>query len=371
MTDFMRRNQTSTDVTRTIAHIQHTIHKYFIWLVITSYVAAAFVPWLGLWIREVNFGNAHLLGADLHFSLPPILLGLLLFNAGIGLKTSELKDLLHYPRLLLVGFLGNLGIPLAFIASISFTMTLWHNPDEVQQILTGLALIASMPIAGASTAWSQNANGNLALSLGLVLMTTLLSPALTPLALHTGGLLTNGDYSEDLHEIAANGAIGFLGAWVIVPSILGIALGGAIGAKSTARASPYLKFANSIILLLLNYSNASISLPNVFASPDLDFIAIMVVIVGLLCLTMFGSGYLIARAFGVDRSGTASLMFGLGMNNNGAGLVLASLTLTDHPGVMLPIIFYNLIQHLMAAFVDKFLSRIAQPHANIERGAAA
>jgi hypothetical protein len=31
-------------------------------------------------------------------------------------------------------------------------MQLWHNPREVQEILIGLALIASMPVAGSSTA---------------------------------------------------------------------------------------------------------------------------------------------------------------------------------------------------------------------------
>jgi BASS family bile acid:Na+ symporter len=45
-------------------------------------------------------------------------------------------------------------------------------------------------------------------------------------------------------------------------------------------------------------------------------------------------------------------MFGLGMNNNGTGLVLASVTLANHPLVMLPIIFYNLVQHLVAGVVD-------------------
>ncbi len=55
-------------------------------------------------------------------------------------------------------------------------MDAWHNPDEVQNILVGLALVASMPIAGSSTAWSQNADGDMALSLGLVLGSTLLSP---------------------------------------------------------------------------------------------------------------------------------------------------------------------------------------------------
>jgi hypothetical protein len=41
-------------------------------------------------------------------------------------------------------------------------------------------------------------------------------------------------------------------------------------------------------------------------------------------------------------------MYGLGMNNNGTGLVLASLVLSSYPRVMVPIIFYNLVQHLVA-----------------------
>ena len=69
-------------------------------------------------------------------------------------------------------------------------MDAWHNPDEVQNILVGLALVASMPIAGSSTAWSQNANGDMALSLGLVLGSTLLSPLTTPMALHAVGFMT-------------------------------------------------------------------------------------------------------------------------------------------------------------------------------------
>ena len=74
----------------------------------------------------------------------------------------------------------------------------------------------------------------------------------------------------------------------------------------------------------------------------------MLIIVTALCLVMFGVGYFLARGFNSGRAGTASLMFGLGMNNNGAGLVLASLTLSDHPGVMAPIILYNLVQHFVA-----------------------
>lgn len=51
------------------------------------------------------------------------------------------------------------------------------------------------------------------------------------------------------------------------------------------------------------------------------------------------------------------LMYGLGMNNNGTGLVLASLVLAAYPRVMVPIIFYNLVQHVVAGSIHIALDR--------------
>ncbi|PPD02303.1 MAG: Na+-dependent transporter, partial [Methylocystis sp.] len=146
-------------------------------------------------IRSVELTPLDLFAVKLHVSPPTIMLALLLFNAGLSARTADIKNLLGRPALLASGLAANILVPLTFIAAISGTLLFWHNPQEVQQILVGLALIASMPIAGASTAWSQNANGNLALSLSLVLLTTLLSPILTPLVLHGVGYVTVGDYS--------------------------------------------------------------------------------------------------------------------------------------------------------------------------------
>lgn len=330
----------------------HIIHRYFIWIIITSYFIAALLPGFGIWIREMELGNIVLFQNKIEFSLPPLMLSLLLFNAGLGVKTKELTQLAHKPLVLLSGLSGNVITPLVFIIGISFIMKLWHNPDEVQHILVGLALVASMPIAGASTAWAQNANGNLALSLGLVLLTTLLSPLLTPMVLHAVGFVTTGDYSEDLHEIASDGVIMFLGVWVILPSLLGILAHRVVGEPHLAAVKSHVKLINYCILLLLNYSNASLSLPNVLSQPDIDFLAIMLAIVIALCLATFATGYLLAQIFRTNRKDMASLMFGLGMNNNGTGLVLVSVALADHPQIMLPIIFYNLIQHLVASFID-------------------
>jgi BASS family bile acid:Na+ symporter len=261
---------------------------------------------------------------------------------------------------LLSGLVGNLATPLVCILGLSVALQLWNDSEEVQQILVGLALVAAMPIAGASPAWAQNANGNLALSLGLVLLTTALSPLFTPMVLHVVGLVTIDDYSEDLHELASGGVVAFLGIWVILPSVLGILTQWVLGERRLATGKPYVKLFNYSVLVSLTYSNASLALPKAFSHPNIAFLVIIAVISFTLCLAAFGAGYLLSRVFRTDRSDRVSLMFGLGMNNNGAGLVLASTALGDHPEVMLPIIFYNLVQHLMAVSVDWVMFQQAQ-----------
>jgi BASS family bile acid:Na+ symporter len=346
-----------TDHKGPLISLSHFIHQNLLWFLLGSYVVAAVAPDVGLWIRDVSFGSVTLFGETTRLSLPVVMLAFLLFNAGLGVQTRELKNLVHHSLSLIAGLAGNVLVPIAFILVVSQTMRLWHNPDEVQNILVGLALVASMPIAGSSTAWSQNANGNLALSLGLVVLSTLLSPLTTPLALHSVGLLTTGDYSEDLHELASSGTGAFLAVSVILPSLSGIAGHAVVGETRLGRSKPHLKLINSANLLLLNYSNASVSLPQTLGDPDWDFLAVILVTVGSLCVLAFASGWLIARVLRAEDEQRTSLMFGLGMNNNGTGLVLASMALADHPRVLLPIIFYNLVQHLVAGAVDYVLSR--------------
>src|SRR6516225_10156298 len=230
-----------------LARFSHFLHRCFIWFLLGSYVVAAVAPQAGLTIKNVSLGQLVLFGESIRVSLPMLLLALLLLNAGLGVQTAQLRHLLRRPWILVAGLAANLLIPIAYIFAVSQTMRLWHNPDEVQNILVGLALVASMPIAGSSTAWSQNANGDLTLSLGLVLFSTLLSPLTTPFALHSVGLMTTGDYSEDLHELAAAGATGgFLAVCVILPSLMGMLIRAGAGAERVNRAKPTLKLLNSL-----------------------------------------------------------------------------------------------------------------------------
>ena len=341
----------------TLLALSQFIHHHLLWFLISAYAIAAVFPTAGLWIRNVNLGDVQVFQSKIHVSLLLLLLATLMFNAGLGVKTSHLQSLMQKSRVMLAGLAANLVIPMVYIFGVTLVMRLWYEPDEAQHILVGLALVAAMPIAGASTAWAQNSNGNLALSLGLVLSSTVLSPIITPVALQVFGEMASEEYERVLQDLAAYGSGAFLGLWIVLPSMLGLGVRFAVPETQLTTVMPFVKLTNSLVLLLLNYSNGSVSLPQAVADRDFDFLAVTLGITTGLCGTAFASGYGLSRLFKVDQPDRVSLMYGLGMNNNGTGLVLASLVLASYPRVMVPIIFYNLVQHLVAGGVHEVTGR--------------
>ncbi len=342
---------------RLIERVSRFVHEHFLGLLLATYAVAAVWPELGVALRGVSLGRASLGAEGMAISLPALMLGFLLLNAGLGVKAGELRGLAGRPALIGAGLAANVLIPVGFVFVVSRGLQGWHNAGEVQMILVGLAMVATMPIAGSSTAWAQNADGDLALSLGLVVGSTLISPVVTPLALHAIGFMAEGDSARDLHGLAAHGTGLFLVLCVVGPSLAGIGLRSILGERRVARLRPGLKLANSANLLLLSYCNAAIALPQAVARPDWDFLLAILAVTSALCVLGFATGWGIGRAAGAPASARASLMYGLGMSNNGTGLVLASMVLGNRPGALLPIIFYNLVQQVVAGAVGDLESR--------------
>ncbi|MBL0038653.1 MAG: bile acid:sodium symporter [Nitrosomonadales bacterium] len=337
--------------------ISQFLHRHLLWFLIAAYVIAVVVPDPGLQIRNVSFGEITIYQQKTNISLLMIMLAILMFNAGLGLNVSHIKKYFEKKYVLLAGLIANITIPIIDIFGVTVLMQLWYEPVEAQHILVGLALVAAMPIAGGSTAWAQNANGNLALSLGLVLFSTILSPIITPVTFNIFGEMASEEFEKVLQGLAVYGSGAFLGLWVVLPSLLGIAVRSIVAEDWIVGGMTYLKFINSIVLLLLNYSNAAVSLPQAISDQDYDFLAVTLIISAGLCLTLFAAGYGMSRLFKLDRTERVSLMFGLGMNNNGTGLVLASLALPSYPNIMVPIIFYNLVQHIAAGTVNEIMNK--------------
>ncbi|WP_227255125.1 bile acid:sodium symporter [Frigoriglobus tundricola] len=155
----------------------------------------------------------------------------------------------------------------------------------------------------------------------------------------------------------AGGAAGFLTAWVILPMTLGLATRWLIGGRRADAVGAPIKVKTSVILLVLCYANASACLPRALATPDWDFLALVVVAAGLMCAVAFAAGFAAARSVRADPARRAALVFGVGMANNGAGLALAAGALSGFPMALLPVVAVNLVQHLAAGWADARLRR--------------
>src|SRR5512138_1774157 len=124
------------------------VHHHLLLFLVGAYSVAAISPGVGLWIRNVSFGDVSLFQNKLHVSLLLLLLATLMFNAGLGMKTEHVKALAHQTGVLVAGLTANVLIPITYIFFVSLVMRLWYEPEEAQDILVGLALVAAMPIAG-------------------------------------------------------------------------------------------------------------------------------------------------------------------------------------------------------------------------------
>ena len=102
-------------------------------------------------------------------------------------------------------------------------------------------------------------------------------------------------------------------------------------------------------------------------TPDPDFLAATLAIVLDLCVLTFAAGWAIAHLLWASHDRRTSLMFGQGMNSNGTGLVMASLALADHPPVVLPIIFHDLVQHPVAEAADHMIRNGGAVRAEVKR----
>lgn len=332
-----------------VIRVQQFLHHHLLACLLVAYMLSMVAPGPGLDLRALSLGDV----AGVRLSAPFLLLSFLLLSAGLGASLGELRGVFQRPRLLIAGLVGNSLVPMLVLVLVSLALTPWQDPEESQVILVALALVGAMPIAGSSTTWAQNTQGNVSLSLSLVLLSTLLSPLLIPLYLYAAGGLTTGAYTADLDILAEAGGGTFLVLSVIVPSLAGLLLRRLVAPTRLRSWMPWIKVLTLADLLALNYMNAALSLPQVFQVPDYDFLLLILIATGLMCLTGYWVGWNLPRWLGGGRPEQTSMTFAMGMSNNGTGLVLASTFIPHHALVLLPLILFNLLQQIVAGVISR------------------
>ena len=85
--------------------------------------------------------------------------------------------------------------------------------------------------------------------------------------------MASEEYEQVIHNLAAYGSAAFLGLWIVVPSLLGLGMRIVAPEAQLTALMPVTKLINSVVLLLLNYSNGSVSLPQAVADRGYDFLA--------------------------------------------------------------------------------------------------
>jgi len=336
------------------ARFSHFLHRYFLGFLIGSYVLAGLFPGFGKMIRHISVGQISGFGETTSFSMSMLMLGILLFNAALSLE--RVRDLVRTPQFLVAGLAANLFLPVIFLYFTSYIISFWSTSEHLQAVIVALALLSAVPIAGSATAYTQNTEGDVPLAIGLVLLSTFLSPWLMPTSLHLINFFSFGDYTPALLQLKAGAPTLVLLLSVLLPSVLGLGMRPLLNVQRIQSFKPNLKLLNSACLLLLNYTMASIALPEVFASPDWAFLTTVLVFGSLLCVIDFLSGWWFARILRGKTAQCLALMFGVGMNNNGTALVLASLAFVNAPKILVPMIFYNLVQNVIASSAVSFVS---------------
>jgi BASS family bile acid:Na+ symporter len=347
-----------------IISIGKFLQANLLWLLILAYALGAVWPEAGLWIRGVP-GT----GAGMGWLLKAML-GALLLNAGLRLDPHQLGRLARRAAVLPTTLGASLIVSGLYVLCLATLVGMWDSAGSTQQIALGLAVVAAMPVAASSTAWAQNADGDLALSLGLLLLSTLCCPLTAALLFRAMATMTSVVAAPDAELLVSQATVVFLTLWVLLPVTCGMALRWAVGASRVDQCKPSLKLINLVILLVLNYANASLALPLVLRRPEPLTLTIVAVLALGLAIASLGAAQLVARIYHLDAPQRASLLFAMVMKNNGAGLVLVATAISRPGPLLLPIIVYNLIQHLTAAVLDYFVlrSRGEPSHAREARG---
>jgi|GEM_PF-746651 len=339
-----------------VERIELIVHRGFLLLLIASYLLAASIPSLGQSLRHpVQVGHDELQAT---VSLSRVLLAVLLFLAGLSIDLRMLWNAVRRPTPLLASLLAKLLVPTCFVLLLAFVFAALGVSPGISGMLLGLALVAAMPTAGSSPAWAQKSGGDVALSLGIVVGSTLLCPWFGGLWWgELGKLLSSFDaqHASELDDLAISVFGTFFLSWFLVPSLLGIVARYSLGSSRRQVLQPHVRFLGNVILLLLIYAFASTSLSKVVDANQFTQLATAFGLAALLCLVNFLAGWLTGKLSRSDRRTKLSMLYAIGMHNNGIALLLADSILPADSIVFLPVIAYAMCQHVVAGITDSIV----------------
>ena len=296
----------------------HYISKYMGILVLAAAVLALIFPSMLQQIRPtvINY-----------------LLGVVMFGMGLTLNLQDFKIVFSRPKDVMIGCLAQFTV----MPLLAWGLARAFQLDEA--LALGVVLVGCCPGGTASNVITYLAKGDLALSVGMTGVSTLLAPFMTPfLTWVLAGKSVNVDVVGMLLSIL----------WVVIlPIVVGLVVKW-IWPKFTEQATDYLPAFSSVAIAFI------VSIVIAANANKLMAGGLMIVMVVILH-NLFGLslGYLIGQLLGLSDPKRRAISIEVGMQNSGLASSLATIHFAAYPLATIPGAIFSVWHNISGALVAR------------------
>ena len=294
----------------------HYISEYMGVLVLVSAVLALIFPQLLQQIRPTTINY---------------LLGLVMFGMGLTLNLKDFKIVFSRPKDVIIGCLAQFTV----MPLLAWLLTRLFSLDEA--LALGVVLVGCCPGGTASNVITYLAKGDLALSVGMTGVSTLLAPFLTP-------LLTWALAGKSINVDMVSMFLSIL--WVVIlPIVVGLIVKG-MWPQFTDKATDYLPAFSSVAIAFIVAIVISATADRLLAGGLL-----IVVVVMLHNICGFGIGYLTGRLLGLQEAKKRAISIEVGMPNSGLASSLATIHFAAYPLAAIPGAIFSVWHNISGAAI--------------------
>lgn len=265
----------------------------------------------------------------------PYLLGIVMLGMGLTIDPKDFKIIFQAPRSVIIGVVLQYTImPL----SAFLIVKLFHLPSE---IAIGVILVGCCPGGTFSNVMSYLANANVALSVAITSVSTLLAPFLTPALIYL--------FAHEWLQVSFISMFWSVVQVILIPIIIGFVLQKLFKtfADKTATALPIV----SVVAI-------SLILASVVGSSKAQILATGLLIFAVVILhNLIGYilGYTFAKILKLDRPDKKAVSIEVGMQNSGLAVSLA--TVHFNPLSAVPGAVFSLIHNITGPILAKYWNK--------------
>ncbi len=274
-----------------LSNTPNLIEKYMIIILIIVSLVALFLPKTFIWLP---------------LDLITYLLIIIMFCMGLTLKSSDFDFIFKHPKDLGIGFLSQFLI----MPTLAFLIGSLFNLETA--LFAGLIVVGTCPGGTASPVITYLSKGDLALSVGMTSLNTLLAPILTPLITF---LFLKTRIQIDVFSMFLS-----IIEIVILPIILGLILNYFFEDK-LENIKNYLPSASIIAIILIVGIIVSNNSASIFSTGIIILASVI-----LLNLGGYLFGFLFAKASGMSIKKCKAISIETGMQNSALASSLANAT---------------------------------------------